>query len=126
MTTQVAKKELSEQDQLFLDILFKEAKGDFYTARDLAGFSPKVPISALVKRMRTEILEGIQLYAAANAPAAIATLVDIVTSYDPVPDARNKISAAKELLGFAGIVKVEKKEVSHTGGVALLPPKNDR
>lgn len=124
MSTQVAKKELSEQDQLFLDILFKEAKGDFYTARDLAGFSPKVPIAALVRRMRNEIIEGIQLYAAANAPAAISALIDIVTSYEPVPDARNKIAAAKEILGFAGVVKVERKEVNHTGGVALLPPKN--
>ena len=46
--------------------------------------------------------------------------------YDPTElGIRDKMTAAKELLDRAGLVKTEKMQVESTGGVMLLPPKNE-
>lgn len=117
---------LTEREETFLTVLFKDAKGDFRVAKDLAGYPAKTPLSAVVKRLKKEIIEEAQTYLATNMPAAIAVIVDIITSPEPVSDARNRLAAAKELLDRVGLVKTEQKVVNHTGGVALLPPKDSR
>lgn len=115
--------ELAKLDEVFLDVLFKEANGDFYRAKEIAGYPTTTSLSSICARLKTKIVEGIQLYAAANGPLAVTTLINIMISETAVPDSSNKIKAAKEILALAGLVKTEKKEVNYTGGVAFLPPK---
>ena len=117
---------LSEREEKFLSVLMTEAKGDFKVARDLAGYPKNTNVLSIVKKLKTEIVDVVQLYMAQQSPFAISVLLDILASPEPVPDARSKIAAAKELLDRAGIVKTVKSEVEHKhgGGVALLPPKN--
>jgi hypothetical protein len=125
MVLPVIKKDgLSEQEELFLDVLFKEAKGDFKIARDLAGIPNKTSATSLARRLKDEIVDRAQLYLALHGPAAVACLLDIITSMEPIPGAREKIAAAKEILDRGGVIKTEKKEVNYTGGIALLPPKD--
>ena len=38
---------------------------------------------------------------------------------------RDKMAAAKDFLDRAGLVKTEKMQVESSGGVMLLPPKNE-
>jgi hypothetical protein len=46
--------------------------------------------------------------------------------YDPTElGLKDKMMAAKELLDRTGLVKTEKMQVESTGGVMLLPAKND-
>ena len=117
------KERLAQLDKVFLDVLFKEAGGDFYRAKEIAGYPDHTAIASICKRLKDEIIEGIQLYAAANGPLAISTLIEIMTSPGGVADSSNKIKAAKEILNLAGLVKTEKKEVTYSGGVVMLPQK---
>lgn len=118
-------KTLTEREERFLEALFDEAKGDLVEAKRIAGYPNSTPTANIVKRLRAEIEEGVQLFLVYNAPKAVKTLVEIIMADTMVIDSANKIKAAKEILDRAGVVRTEKKEVSHTGGVVLLPPKRE-
>lgn len=123
MELTVPNKKLSEREERFLEALFGAAKGDPKDAKRMAGYPQSMPVQNIVRHLQAEILEGTQLFLANNAPAAVMALVDILLSSTAVIDAKNKIAAAKEILDRAGVVKTEKKEVTHRGGLAILPPK---
>ena len=89
------------------------------------GSNPK-SVLPMVKDGATkdEILEATQMFMASNAPRAAMAMVGGIV--DPTElGIRDKMSAAKDLLDRAGLVKTEKMQVESTGGVMLLPPKND-
>ena len=117
-------RELTERQQKFLSVLFDEAGGDVVTAKKLAGYSDNSNTSEVVKSMKDEIMEATQLYMSRNAPKAAMAMVGGL--YDPTElGIKEKMSAAKELLDRTGLVKTEKMQVESTGGVMLLPPKNN-
>jgi len=117
-------RELTERQQKFLSVLFDEAGGDVVTAKKLAGYSDKSNTSEVVKSMKDEIMEATQLFMSRNAPKAAMAMVGGLN--DPTElGIRDKMAAAKELLDRTGLVKTEKMQVESTGGVMLLPPKND-
>ena len=61
---------------------------------------------------------------AGNAPKAAFAMVTGVD--DPTQlGIRDKMAAAKDLLDRSGLVKTEKLQVESSGGVMLLPPKNE-
>ena len=61
---------------------------------------------------------------AGNAPKAAFAMVNGVD--DPTQlGIRDKMAAAKDLLDRSGLVKTEKLQVESSGGVMLLPPKNE-
>ncbi len=125
MELTVPNKTLTEREEKFLEALFGAAKGDPKEAKKLAGYPTNMPVSNIVRRLKEEILEGTHNYLAMNAPSAVVALVQIVLEAGPVIGAKEKIAAAKEILDRAGVVKTEKREVTHTGGIALLPPKRE-
>jgi hypothetical protein len=117
-------RELTERQQKFLSVLFDEAGGDVVTAKKLAGYSEASNTSDIVKSLKDEILEATQLFMSRNAPKAAMAMVGGLN--DPTElGIRDKMAAAKELLDRTGLVKTEKMQVESTGGVMLLPPKND-
>ena len=94
-------RELTERQQKFLSVLFDEANGDVVQAKLLAGYSATSGTTDIVKSLKDEILEATEL------------------------GLKEKMSAAKELLDRTGLVKTEKMQVESTGGVMLLPAKNN-
>lgn len=117
-------KQLTEKQQKFLDVLFDQADGDPVTAKILAGYSENVSTTSVVKGIKEEVLEATQLYLARNAPQAAVQLAGIMK--DPTQlGGRDKLNAVKELLDRTGLVKTEKMEVKASGGVMLMPPKNN-
>ena len=116
-------RKLTERQQKFLDALFADANGSIKDAKIIAGYSPNTNNHEIIKSMKEEILEATQTYMASNAPLAAMAMVGGL--YDPTElGIRDKMTAAKELLDRAGLVKTEKMQVESTGGVMLLPPKN--
>ena len=84
----------------------------------------KIINSDIIQNIKDEILEATQMFMASNAPRAAMAMVGGIV--DPTElGIRDKMSAAKDLLDRAGLVKTEKMQVESTGGVMLLPPKND-
>ena len=117
-------RQLTEQQQKFLSVLFEEAGGDVLTAKKLAGYSDTTSTTHVVNSLKEEIIDATQTFLSRNAPKAAMAMVGGL--YDPTElGIRDKMAAAKELLDRTGLVKTEKMQVESTGGVMLLPPKND-
>jgi len=117
-------RQLTEMQQRFLDVLFEEAGGNVVTAKKLAGYSESSSTSDITKGLKDEILEATQLYLARNAPQAAVAIAGSLS--DPTQlGIRDKLSAAKELLDRTGLIKTEKVQVEASGGVILMPPKNN-
>ena len=117
-------RELTERQQKFLAVLFDEAGGDVVTAKKLAGYSASSSTTDIIKSLKDEVLEATQLYMSRNAPRAAVAMVGGLL--DPTElGIKEKMSAAKELLDRTGLVKTEKMQVESTGGVMLLPAKDN-
>lgn len=117
-------RQLTEMQQKFIDVLFEEAAGNVVTAKKLAGYSESSSTSDITKGLKDEILEATQLYLARNAPQAAVAIAGSLS--DPTQlGIRDKLSAAKELLDRTGLIKTEKVQVETSGGVILMPPKNN-
>ena len=116
--------EKTEKQKNFITILFHEAGGDVVSAKKLAGYSEASSTTEVVNSLKEEILDATQSFMARNAPKAAMAMVGGL--YDPTElGIKEKMSAAKELLDRTGLVKTEKMQVESTGGVMLLPPKNN-
>ena len=117
------KRELTERQQKFLEVLFDKANGDPVQAKLLAGYSEHSATSAIVASMKDEIMEETQLFMSRNAPKAAVAMGSGID--DPTQlGIRDRMSAAKELLDRTGLIKTEKVQVETTGGVMLMPPKD--
>jgi len=119
----MAKKELTEQHKRFLEVLFADANGNINQAMKMAGFSEGYSRRQLTNSLKEEIIEATQLYIAMAAPKAAVAMINAID--DPTElGLKEKMSAAKDLLDRAGLVKTEKVQVeSSTGGVMILPAK---
>ena len=117
------KRELTERQKTFLQVLFDGAGGDVTQAKILAGYSETSSTTDIIKSLKEEIMEATQLYMGRNAPKAAVAMVSGVD--DPTQlGIRDKLSASKELLDRVGLIKTEKVQVEASGGVMILPPKN--
>ena len=92
----MTKRELTDRQKKFLEVLFDQAGGDAVQAKLLAGYSENSSTSDIVASMKEEIMEATQLY---------------------------RLSASKELLDRVGLIKTEKVQVEASGGVMIMPPK---
>jgi hypothetical protein len=116
-------KNLTENQQKFLEVLFDEAMGDVLTAKKIAGYSDNTPTRLIVEALKDEIAEASRTHFARLAPKAIMAMGNVLD--DPTQlGVRDKMTAAKDLLDRAGLGKVDKVDVtSSSGGIFYLPPK---
>ena len=115
-------RQLTEQQQKFLDVLFDEAAGSVVEAKKLAGYSASTSTTQVVNSLKEEILDATHMYMSRNAPRAAVAMVGALM--DPTElGIRDKMQAAKELLDRTGLVKTEKMQVEAKGGVMIMPPK---
>jgi hypothetical protein len=109
---------LTEKQLKFLEVLFDEAGGDVVAAKKLAGYGETSSTSAIVESLKEEIGEK----TARTAPKAAMAMVGAL--YDPTElGIKEKMVAAKDLLDRAGLGKVDKVDVTSSGGIFYLPPK---
>ena len=116
-------KNLTANQQKFLEVLFDEAMGDVVVAKKLAGYSENTPTRLIVEALKDEIAEASRTHFARLAPKAIMAMGNVLD--DPTQlGVRDRMTAAKDLLDRAGLGKVEKVDVtSSSGGIFYLPPK---
>lgn len=116
-------KELTLKQELFLEALVGDAKGDIRTAMRMAGYSDGTRVKEVVGPLKEQIIERTALMLAIHAPKATHGIVDVIN--DPsLPGARNVLQAAREVLDRSGLVKKEQVEVhAPAGGMFVLPPK---
>jgi len=114
-------KTLTDQQRLFLEVLFDQAGGDVVKAKKLAGYSETYPTSAVVKTLQDEIVEATKAFIARNGPKAALSIVGVMDN--PLElGVKEKMTAAKDILDRMGIVKTEKIDVT-SNGIFVLPAK---
>lgn len=117
---------LTTNQQKFLEVLFDEAGGDVVSAKKIAGYSENTPTRLIVESLKDEIAEATRSYFSRTAPKAAMAMVSALS--DPTElGIKDKMAAAKDLLDRAGLGKVEKVDVSSSGGgIFYLPPKEGK
>lgn len=117
---------LTEKQQRFLDVLFDEAGGDVVAAKKIAGYAPESSTTMIVESLKDEIAEKTRSYFARIAPKAAVSMSNALV--DPTElGIKEKMAAAKDLLDRAGLGKVDKVDVSSSGGgIFYLPPKEGK
>lgn len=115
-------RQLTAQQQKFLDVLFDEAYGDVVLAKKLAGYSENTATTAIIDSLHDEIAAVTRKYMTRLASKAAYEMGGVLA--DPTQlGVKEKIMAAKDILDRGGIVRQEKVEVSGNGGIFVLPPK---
>ena len=119
-------RKLRAKQEKFLDTLGGEAKGDLKEALRLAGYED-TSYYAVVKALREQIVDVANTILAHSAPKAAQSLVEVLESDRPIPQANVKLQAAQTLLDRVGVSKKEHLNVNHnvTGGIFLLPNKKE-
>lgn len=120
----MAKRALTEKQELFLSVLFEEAQGDPLTAKKLAGYSDNVPTSVVTAALQDEIVELTKKFIAQSSTKAAYTMFKVLGDVDML-GAKEKMAAAKDIMDRAGLVKTEKVEVTAKDPVFILPPKSE-
>lgn len=118
----MAKRDLTEKQQLFLDVLFEQAEGDPLLAKKLAGYSDNVSTSSVTASLVDEIAELTRKFIAQSSTKAAYTMFSVMGSKDML-GAKERMAAAKDLMDRAGFVKTEKVEIATTEPVFILPAK---
>jgi hypothetical protein len=123
------KKNLTEQQQKFLDFLFMSeeeggAGGDFVKAKKLAGYHPTYSTRTLVQVLKDEIEQAARDYFVQVAPRAAMKISGVMENPAATLSPKEVLAASKDLLDRAGLVKVDKIELGGNGGIFILPPKD--
>lgn len=117
-------RELTEQQKLFLEVLFDEAGGDLVKAKQLANYSPTYPTSSVVKTLEEEIISATKLFLSRSGPKAAVAIVGVLSN--PTEwGVKEKLSAAKDILDRVGVSKTENINISGGNGLFILPPKDE-
>lgn len=121
----MAEKQLTTKQQSFLDNLTR-CGGDVKEAAELAGYAEGTHY-AVVKSLKSEILDLASNIMAQNAPKAASKLVQIMDSPEPIPQANMRIQAAQQLLDRVGLGKTERVDVNVNtgGGLFIIPAKQE-
>lgn len=115
---------LTPREEVFLEVLFAEAKGDIRQAMNLAEFSKSTSKQQLVTKLQEQILDAAKVNLAGTSPLAVMGLIDVLM--DPTkPGAKNVISASKEILDRVGVVKEEKSTIDINQRVMFILPKKE-
>ena len=118
------KRELTEQQQKFLDALAGESRGNIKHALGIAGYA-ETSQSNVINSLKDEIVDVATKILAKSAPMASQKLVEILMSDNPIPQVNAKLQAAQTLLDRVGVAKKDKLDVTHNiqSGIFILPDK---
>lgn len=121
----MAKYQLTELQNNFVEALFNEAEGDVRLAKKLAGYSPNARLDAIIcGDVRDAIIEKAKYLLALHAPKAALGLIGLVD--DPTAlGSKVKLQAVKEILDRVNIVKTDQVQIETEGGIFFLPNKDN-
>ena len=118
-------KALTTKQETFLNLLM-ECDGDAKKAAELAGYSNNSHY-AVIKALKSEILDLAENVLALNAPKAAAKMIQVLDSDEPIPQANIKLQAAQTILDRVGVSKSERLDikVDTPNGIFILPAKKE-
>ena len=123
--TKTQKRNLTDMQERFLDVLFTEAQGNPREAARIAGYSdhsyPKV-----VRNLKKEITELAENHLSTHSAKAVNRLITLLDEDDTTPQASIRLAAANSLLDRVGITKKDQLDINMKAlhGIFILPPKD--
>lgn len=121
------RKELSVQEDLFLEYLFDgENVRHPNEAKQMAGYAKDYPLSKILKNITEDLVKRCDNYLAMYAPQGIVGLLNVMAN-PTEPGAKIKLQAVQDLLNRAGVVAKEKTEVQQASQhfLFVLPEKRE-
>ena len=119
------KRNLTDMQEKFLDVLFGEAQGNPREAAKLAGYSehsyPKV-----IRNLKREITELAENHLSTHSAKAATRLTNLMDEDGTTPHASIRLAAANSVLDRVGIVKKDQLDINMKAlhGIFILPPKD--
>ena len=123
--TNTQKRNLTDMQETFLNVLFGEAKGNPREAARIAGYSahsyPKV-----VRNLKKEILELAESHLTTHYAKAATRLTDLLDADGTTPHSNIRLAAANSLLDRVGITKKDQLDINMKAvhGIFILPAKD--
>ena len=123
--TKTQKRNLTDMQEKFLDVLFGEAQGNPREAAKIAGYSshsyPKV-----VRNLRKEIIELAENHLSTHSAKAANRLTTLLDEDGTTPQASIRLAAANSILDRVGITKKDQLDVNMKAlhGIFILPAKD--
>lgn len=117
------KKELTEMQQRFLDVLFEEAQGDYVKAKKLAGYSDNYSTKHIVEALEDEIAELTKKFIASVGVKAAYSMLEVMKDPTALGN-KEKMAAAKDILDRGGFKAKDEVKVESNTPVFILPAKN--
>ena len=119
------KRNLTDMQEKFLDVLFGEARGNPREAARIAGYSdhsyPKV-----VRNLKKEITELAETHLSTHSAKAATRLTSLLDEDGTTPQASIRLAAANTILDRVGITKKDQLDVNMKAlhGIFILPAKD--
>jgi hypothetical protein len=124
--TKTQKRNLTDMQEKFLDVLFGEAKGNPREAARLAGYSehsyPKV-----IRNLKKEITELAETHLSTHSAKAATRLTDLLDEDGTTPHSNIRLAAANSVLDRVGITKKDQLDINMKAlhGIFILPAKDN-
>lgn len=117
-------KELTEKQQKFLEVLFgDDARGDFVTAKKLAGYSDTYSTREIVESLEDEIAELTKKFIARVGVKAAYSIYEVMADPTALGN-KEKMLAAKDILDRGGFKAKDEVKVETTTPLFILPSKS--
>ena len=119
-------RQLTANQEKFLEVLFEEAGGNHAVAKRLAGYSENTPTKSVSDSLKHEVIQATTNFLVQIGPKAAVAMAKALD--DPTElGIRDKMSAARDILDRGGFGKVDRVDVtSSSGGVFILPAKEGK
>ena len=123
--TKTQKRNLTDMQERFLDVLFTEAQGNPREAARIAGYSehsyPKV-----VRNLKKEITELAETHLSTHSAKAVNRLITLLDEDGTTPQASIRLAAANSILDRVGLAKKDSLDINMKAmhGIFILPAKD--
>ena len=119
------KRNLTDMQEKFLDVLFTEAKGNPREAARLAGYSEN-SYSKVIRNLKKEITELAENHLSTHSAQAANRLITLLDEDGTTPQASIRLAAANSILDRVGLVKKDQLDINMKAlhGIFILPAKD--
>jgi hypothetical protein len=123
--TKTQKRNLTDMQEKFLDVLFAEARGNPREAARLAGYSEN-SYSKVIRNLKKEITELAENHLSTHSAQAANRLITLLDEDGTTPQASIRLAAANSILDRVGIVKKDQLDINMKAlhGIFILPAKD--
>jgi hypothetical protein len=117
-------RQLTEKQQMFLEVLFEQAHGDFVLAKKLAGYSDNYSTREIVEGVEEEVAELTKKFIARIGVKAAYSMYEVLSDPTALGN-KEKMMAAKDLLDRGGFKAKDEVKVETNIPLFILPAKKE-